>query len=309
MQLLTKNRIILLFGIFLILLTACTPPVADLPDTGDELPTETEPEETETPTASTEEATLAPGQGDGLLSTVWELVAFREGGTESPVIEGSRVSLEIDENGQAGGSGGCNSYGGQAKIEANNISFSEIHSTLMACLDDGVMEQETRFYQALENSREFELDGDRLTIFYGEGQDALVFVAADQQTGTSEPSQEEPAGLANTAWRLVSFGPAESPEPVIEGSKLTLEFDDAGRAGGNGGCNTFGASYEVMESTLTFGEITSTRRACVEESLTQQEVNYFRALQNAGQFELSGDSLIIYYDEGQGILNFVRENE
>ena len=117
------------------------------------------------------------------------------------------------------------------------------------------------------------------------------------------PGPEDP--LANTQWVLESFGPAEAVEPVIEGITIRLEFGDDNLAGGTGGCNAYGAPYEVRENLLSFGEITSTLIACEDEGVMQQEQRYFQALGAAGEFELAEDRLKIWYDDGQGVLNFI----
>lgn len=124
------------------------------------------------------------------------------------------------------------------------------------------------------------------------------------------PETTEPAAadnLANTAWRLESYGPLEAEEPVIEGSSVTLMFETPGQAVGSGGCNSFGTDYQVKGDALIFGEIVSTMMACTEEGITEQEQQYFEALRSADEFELVNDQLTIYYDNGQQLLNFVAE--
>lgn len=113
------------------------------------------------------------------------------------------------------------------------------------------------------------------------------------------------ADLANTRWRLVSYGEQGSETQVIEGTEVTLQFEEGNQAGGSGGCNTFGAQYEVLDGRLAFTEIISTEIACTVDGVMEQEQQYFQALQNAGEFELTEGQLTIRYNEGQGALNFV----
>jgi heat shock protein HslJ/photosystem II stability/assembly factor-like uncharacterized protein len=103
---------------------------------------------------------------------------------------------------------------------------------------------------------------------------------------------------------LESFGPQGGETPGIEGSTITLEFDASGQAGGSGGCNSYGGEYTVEGNTLTFGLINSTLRACLDEAVTQQEAQYLAALQSAESFELTADTLTIFYEGGEGVLNF-----
>lgn len=127
----------------------------------------------------------------------------------------------------------------------------------------------------------------------------LIFAAC-----TPQP-QEVELGLANTKWTLVSFGEPGAETSVAEGSTITLEFDSEGQVSGSGGCNSYSAQYEIQADTLSFGLVTSTRMACQQESIGQQEQSYFQALEAAGRYELDGERLAIWYNDGKAVLNFV----
>jgi heat shock protein HslJ len=112
--------------------------------------------------------------------------------------------------------------------------------------------------------------------------------------------------LVGTRWRLTSYGEPGSETPVLEETEVTLQFDEGGQAGGSGGCNTFGAQYEVLDGTISITEIVSTLRACTPEGVMEQEEQYYEALRTAREFELTDDALTIWYNDGQGVVNFVR---
>jgi len=81
------------------------------------------------------------GKGsDALDGTAWQLVAM---GEDLPLAE-STLTIAF-EDGQAGGFSGCNSYGGTYTIQDDKFGLKDIASTLMACLDPGVMEQEQAY--------------------------------------------------------------------------------------------------------------------------------------------------------------------
>lgn len=119
------------------------------------------------------------------------------------------------------------------------------------------------------------------------------------------PFDGEAPTLVNTRWQLVSYGEPASEAAVIEDTEVTLAFPEEGQAGGSGGCNAFGAQYEILDGTLQFQEIESTVILCVDEGVMDQEVEYFEALRTAGEFELSQDELKIWYGDGQDVLNFI----
>jgi heat shock protein HslJ len=113
-----------------------------------------------------------------LENIFWNLVSFGPNGTEKPLVQGSRVTLLLAD-GKAGGFGGCNAYGGTYQITGNNqISFSQMTSTLMACADNNVTQQEQQYLQALSSASRYEVNGNSLRITYPQG--VLVFEAANQ---------------------------------------------------------------------------------------------------------------------------------
>lgn len=295
-----RKLAVLALGLALLLAAACTaaPEGVDLPGTGNGETPEAEVPETEMPETEPTTEAAAP---DALENTFWVLESFEEQGEVTAVLEGAPVTLEFGEAGLVGGSGGCNSYGGQVVIGEGTISFSEVVSTLMACADEGLMDQEARFHQALESASEYQLSGDRLQIFYDGGEGVLTFVR-------SEPSETPEAGgdLVGTAWTLQSFEEAGSEALALEGFTITLEFQDGAQVSGSGGCNMYSAGYQAQDGSLSFGPVTSTRRACTDEGATQQEQRFFQALEAAESFELSGDSLVIRYNGGESALHFVR---
>ena len=112
-----------------------------------------------------------------------------------------------------------------------------------------------------------------------------------------------PSGLENTLWSLVSFGPPDAQQPLVEGSTITLLLA-GGQGGGTGGCNTYGATYQVDGNKITFSEIIRTERACEDERVTEQEQRYFQALETASEYQVESDQLRITYDNGNGLLIF-----
>ncbi|MGH9341222.1 MAG: META domain-containing protein [Acidobacteriota bacterium] len=117
----------------------------------------------------------------------------------------------------------------------------------------------------------------------------------------TETSQAED-GLANTEWTLTSFGTAGEEPSLVEGTTITLIFESETRAGGFGGCNSYGGDYQAQDGKISFSDIVSTLKACLDENATQQEQRYFSALQSAGTFELADDQLTIFYDDGQSLV-------
>lgn len=109
------------------------------------------------------------GGGSGLDGTSWELVDL----DGSSPAAGSTLTIAFTESG-AGGSAGCNSYGGSYRVDGDAITFNGITSTLMACMEPGWMEQEAAFLSLLQDARSFTVKDGSLTITTEDGA-ALTF--------------------------------------------------------------------------------------------------------------------------------------
>ena len=111
--------------------------------------------------------------GDSLNGTTWELYSM---GRYSP-IAGSKTTIQF-EDGQVGGLGGCNHYGGEYQISGNTITIDKLYMTEMACMSpEGVMDQESTYLQFLGGAQRFEIVNGQLQM-YGSAGEALTFVPA-----------------------------------------------------------------------------------------------------------------------------------
>jgi heat shock protein HslJ len=61
------------------------------------------------------------------------------------------------------GNAGCNGLGGTYTVEGDQVTFSEVTSTLMAC-DDPRMAQEDAVHQVLTDTATFKIEGNTLTL-------------------------------------------------------------------------------------------------------------------------------------------------
>jgi putative lipoprotein len=121
------------------------------------------------------------------------------------------------------------------------------------------------------------------------------------RTRGEAPPAPGAAGLVGTAWQLEDLGGAG----VIDNSMTTLEFPEAGRVAGRGGCNRFFGAVEVAGEAIQFGQMGATQMACVE-ALMNQEGKYLKALGSAERYALSGDQLLVYSKGLDQPLRFTR---
>lgn len=125
----------------------------------------------ETPTS----VTSAPD----LTNTKWALVSF-DGVNPAPVQTQSQpVTIEFQSDGRVGGFAGCNNFGGMYAVKSGSLMISDMASTLMACADNAVTQQEQRYLQALVTAGRFEISGNHLKIWYSEDGSSLNFTRAE----------------------------------------------------------------------------------------------------------------------------------
>ena len=107
----------------------------------------------------------------------WEVINyFRPGAVVSPV-PGSTLTATFAD-GRISGSAGCNDYSGGYEVDDTKISIGPLASTLRACADPAVGEQEPQFLAALELARTFSVAGGNLTLLRDDGGIAVTFARA-----------------------------------------------------------------------------------------------------------------------------------
>lgn len=118
---------------------------------------------------------FAPTGAYALWRTPWQLDSMTMQGDAAYVpVEGSLITLTFGSDGTMGGSAGCNQYGGRYILDANTLTFTEVVSTLMACVDDAVMAQESMYLNAIYGVTGYTLEDGQLTLVTPDG--TLIFV-------------------------------------------------------------------------------------------------------------------------------------
>lgn len=85
-----------------------------------------------------------------------------------PVIGTRPLTLSIEADYGAGGSGGCNNYFAETNIEQGTIVFGPAAATRMAC-DPAIMEQEAAYFAALAAVASYEHDKQSLRLLDAAG--------------------------------------------------------------------------------------------------------------------------------------------
>ena len=225
---------------------------------------------------------IAFGQKRLLADTSWKLVeAERQAVTRS--------SASISFNGDATrftGNTGCNSMSGSIAVRGMGVDFGPIASTRRMCkLMEGNVPEGT-YTNALANAASFRRTGSVLRFYDRRGRKVLEF------TRVIGGKNDERVGLEDRKWVLEQI---KGRQTFVALPYAVLNFDAKKHsAGGNGGCNVFGSDYTASGSTITFKNIISTMRACVEDNKMAVERDMLDGLRVARRFEIRDDRLYLY---------------
>jgi len=104
--------------------------------------------------------------------------------------------------------------------------------------------------------------------------------------------------LEDTDWRLVEL----NGRPAIatggeRGAHLRFARDSA-RVAGSTGCNRLTGSFSLQGTALRFGPTATTRMACVDAQLNEQERALLAALQATERYGIAGDTLTLMGTSG-----------
>jgi heat shock protein HslJ len=97
------------------------------------------------------------------LTGSWKLTAYGSATAPTPAVPDTEAGLTFNGDGTVTGNSGCNGLGGNYTVEADQVKFDQIVSTLMAC-DDPRMAQEGVVQQVLTDTASFKIEGNTLTL-------------------------------------------------------------------------------------------------------------------------------------------------
>lgn len=220
----------------------------------------------------------APSAPTGALAgTNWMLTTL----DGNPPLANTTVTLNFSADGNAGGNDGCNAFGGKYTVDGGKLTFGPLIGTLIAC-EEPIMNQADAFRKALEQTAQFEVAGDTLTLSSADGK-ALATLA------------RQSTDVAGTVWAVTNFNNGQQAVVGVQsGTSLTVRFDADGRVSGSAGCNTFTGPFKQDGAAVQIGPLATTLKACAQpDGVMDQEVQFLAALQSATTIQLDGDRLTL----------------
>lgn len=226
-----------------------------------------------------------PGGGAAAIEGEWRLERGTYDGQPIPLAADHPITLRI-EGDQAGGSSGCNQYGGELRLDGWSISIGPVSMTEMAC-DEPIMAAEGMYVAAL---------ADVTTVEHSR---SLVLTGPDSELRYSIVVPEADAALVGTDWVLDTLISGEAASSV-SGERATLTLDDRGRLVGTTGCRGFVAEYRADGASVTVTDLTVDDVVCTEE-IARQDTAVLSVIEGGFQVAIEGRRLTLSAgDQGLG---------
>ena len=228
-----------------------------------------------------------------LTGTLWTLNAV----DGEPIPEELTITAifapEIaEEPDRVAGNAGCNDYTAGYEVEGDQLTIETPAATRKFC--ETGMDEETAFLTAFEGQHTFEIIGDTMDVVTEAG--TLTFVA-------------DRTPLLGALWVLVSLGDVNEPQEPVAGANFTAQFtrnpeSPSGVVAGTTGCNEYSAAFVANEQEIKVNLPQKTQNENCAPGLFEQEQAYFLGMNDASNFRILGNTLILPYDEGRQALVF-----
>ncbi|GAB4266174.1 MAG: hypothetical protein Kow0080_07180 [Candidatus Promineifilaceae bacterium] len=229
---------------------------------------------------------------DRLAGTTWQLVEYGSPDNPQRPLPGTQITLTF-QDGQAGGSTSCNSYGGSYTLNGSQLTFGEMAMTTMECVDEAIMTQENDYIALLASAPSFQI-----RLGSQNGLDTLILTSTQ---GTLTFEELKPLSLEGIQWQL--HGLANGSDAVVStwvDEQITLLFAD-GTLSGSAGCNNYNGRYQLDGTQLTIGPLAATKMAC-EPERNEREQQFLTALQKTASFNATHSTITFYDKNGRFLL-------
>ncbi|MEU4391286.1 META domain-containing protein [Kribbella sp. NPDC023855] len=215
-------------------------------------------------------------------------VSVTENGKPKQLAPQTRIQLQFLDGSRLSASAGCNSMIGKVSRGDGKLTVKDLETTGMGC-DPARHAQDDWLAKLLQDEPMWKLASDKLTVSKGTTEIVL------QDRETAQPDKP----LDGTKWSLETVISGETASHTVGSEKAYFTISGE-RITGSTGCNHFQGIVAKSGDKLTFGELSSTRKACVgEEGKLEQTV--LAALKGERTYSIEADRLKLRAPDGNGI--------
>jgi heat shock protein HslJ len=238
-------------------------------------------------------------QSAAITSKKWVLVKM-----DDDNISDAKIWIELDATKKrVSGNSGCNGMMGTYTIAGNNITFSKMAGTLMAC-DNTSMQREGAFTQHLGGGTfKYEVVGSTVNLIQN-GKTVLQF-NGQNKGGNTGSAHHNASGITDRKWTLTQIN-----EGTISNSGVWIQLDAAKkRFHGKGGCNNVSGGYTTSGNKITFTQAISTRMACPDADVMRREADFLKQLGgHTFSYTVTGATVNLY-ENGKLTLQFTMDEK
>jgi len=125
-------------------------------------------------------------------------------------------------------------------------------------------------------------------------------------TQSPGPGREESRDrITGLTWYLVSYDINGSPGTLINGTTITVSFNDNGTVSGSAGCTRYTAPYTGRPERFVIGQPVTAGTDCGSpEGIMTQEIRYLTAIQRASSYDVRENTLEITDETGGPLLTY-----
>lgn len=197
-------------------------------------------------------------------------IAESADGIELP--DGSRLRIAFAD-GNINVTGGCNTMNGAYTIDGDVLNVAQMAMTNMAC-DEALMTLDSEVSELLTSGPTLSGSDETLTIT---GDTSLTL------------AQEQPMPLEATTWTV--NGVIEADAVTSYAVQPTLVFE-SGTVSVFAGCNSGSGGVTITDSTIEFGPIALSMRACEGDAQTVEDA-VIAVLDGTAEYTIAGSTLTI----------------
>lgn len=227
-------------------------------------------------TACSAAGSASPGTDPAGLLGSWVLQEGSGPSGEIPIVDGFRITLEI-QGAEVGGTSACNHYFGRIAVTGNALRMDQLGGTEMAC-EPEVMASEAAYWAALGAVTRWARNGDTLRL---SGPDAMLTY------GLLQPVPE--AAMVDMVWvldTLISGDVASSVE-----ARATLELRSDGTLAASTGCRDLIGRYVLNGDQVVVTDLAAEGECPAE--LTGQDDHVVSVLEGEFTVEVVGNRMTL----------------
>lgn len=127
----------------------------------------------------------------------------------------------------------------------------------------------------------------------------VLVIGCRHPAGPTSGATTTTSSLTGPRWILTHLGGSRIVEMPADARPYLRFVSAEGTLEGYGSCNGFSAPYRLNGTSVRLsGPAMSTKRACADPALNDQEQRFLSALGSMSRYSLNGDVLTLFSDSG-----------